>query len=213
MRGCFHGSTLSATQHSVARLGHGTASPLLSVIGLSYSSGQFWHLKSTPTHPTKSRCILPTLYDLNAFVNYNVEFYDNDLENIAWRFKHKIYQVLIDPNQFKRVDIAIIIVGEAIGMVYLDNDISLKGIGRILVKIYIKNNNKVVAEILSESDGYIDYLGLEPGEYIAKVDTVQLNNLGYTADPPQRNFTIKTSREGDIAGGIDFVLQTEAKQQ
>jgi integrase len=29
---------------------------------LSYSSGQFWLVKITPTDPPKSRCILPTLY-------------------------------------------------------------------------------------------------------------------------------------------------------
>lgn len=61
-RGYFHGSTLSGIRHPVARLGHGIASPLLTVIGSSYSSGQFWHVKITPTDTLKSRCILPTLY-------------------------------------------------------------------------------------------------------------------------------------------------------
>jgi hypothetical protein len=151
--------------------------------------------------------------DLNAFVSYNVEFSDHDLENIAWRFKHKTYQVLIDPNQFKRVDIPVIAVGEVTGMAYLNQDDVLKGIGRILVKFFRKNGDLAVAETLSESDGYIGYMGLEPGEYIARVDSVQLSNLGFTADPPQRNFTIKTLKEGDSAGGIDFVLKPEAKQR
>ncbi len=150
--------------------------------------------------------------DLNAFVSYNVGFNDYDLENIAWRFKHKTYQILIDPNQFKRVDIPVIAVGEVTGTAYLNQDNALKGIGRILVKFFKKNGDLAVAETLSESDGYIGYMGLEPGEYIARVDSVQLSNLGFTADPPQRNFTIKTLKDGDSAGGIDFVLQPEAKQ-
>ena len=150
--------------------------------------------------------------DLNAFVSYIVEFSDHDLETIFWRFKNKIYSVLIDPNQFKRIDIPIIIIGGVSGMAYLNSDNGLKGIGRITVKFYKKNSDKAVAETLSESDGYIDYMGLEPGDYVARIDSVQLYNLGYTADPPQRDFTIKTLKEGDIAGGIDFVLRSEAKQ-
>lgn len=151
--------------------------------------------------------------DLNAFVSYNVGFNDFDLENIAWRFKHKTYQIIIDPNQFKRIDIPVIAVGEVTGMAYFNQDDGLKGIGRILIKFYRKNGGLAVTETLSESDGYISYMGLEPGEYIARIDSVQLSNLGYTSDPPQRNFTIKPLKEGDSAGGIDFVLQPEAKEQ
>ena len=144
--------------------------------------------------------------DLYAFTNCIVEFNDNDLENIAWRFKNKKYQVLIDPNQFKRIDIPIISVGEVSGMAYMNKDNALKGIGRILVKFYNKNSGKLVAETLSESDGYISYMGLEPGEYVAGVDSVQLSNLDFNTDPQQIDFTIKSSEEGDIVEGLDFVL-------
>ena len=147
--------------------------------------------------------------DLNAFTNYILEFKDSDLETIAWRFKNKIYQVLIDPNQFKRVDIPVIVVGEISGMAYKAVDNSMKGIGRIWIKFYKKNSSIVVAETLSESDGYIYYLGLEPGDYVARVDSAQLSNLGYRADPPQMEFIIKRVKEGDMVGGIDFVLRSE----
>lgn len=149
--------------------------------------------------------------DLNSFISYTVEFNDNDLENLAWRFKHKTYSVLVDPNQFKRVDIPIVSVGEASGMVYRSSDNSLKGLGRILVKFYGKNSNKLVAETLSESDGYVYYLGLAPGEYVAMVDSVQLSNLDFKTDPVQREFTIKTSEQGDIVSGIDFVMTRKEK--
>ena len=146
--------------------------------------------------------------DMNAFVNYLVEFKDNDLENIAWRFKYKSYQVLVDPNQFKRIDVPVVSVGEVSGMTYMGSDNALKGIGRISVKIYRKNDPKVVAEILSESDGYIYYLGLEPGEYLARLDSAQLQDLGFSVKPAQRAFTIRTSEAGDMAGGIDFVMRS-----
>ena len=148
--------------------------------------------------------------ELNAFVSYTLEFSDTDLENIAWRFKHKIYKVLIDPNQYKRIDIPIISTGEVSGMVYLDRENSLKGIGRIWVRVYDKTGTKEIAKTLSESDGYIDYMGLAPGDYIARIDSVQLNELDYKADPPFRSFTIKKMELGDIVGGVEFVLQTKS---
>lgn len=150
--------------------------------------------------------------DLNAFTNYLVEFHDNDLENISWRFKNKKYQVIIDPNQFKRIDVPIISVGDVNGMVYINTDNRLKGIGRILVNFYKKNSNLVVAETLSESDGYIDYLGLAPGEYVARIDSIQLNNLNFTVNHQKIEFTIKPLESGDIVHGIDFILTGKFKE-
>ncbi len=145
--------------------------------------------------------------DLNAFTYYKVEFKDNDLDNIAWRFKMKTYQVLIDPNQFKRVDIPITPMGEVNGMVYLGKSNALKGLGRILIKFYDNSGKKVVAETLSESDGYIYFLGLEPGQYIARADSAQLSNLDLKTEPSELLFTLKSSEQGDVIKGLDFLLQ------
>jgi hypothetical protein len=150
--------------------------------------------------------------DLNAFTNYLVELKDNDLENIAWRFKKRAYQVLIDPNQFKRIDIPIVAVGEVSGMAYLNKDNSLKGIRRILVKFYEKNSNKLVAETLSESDGYIYYMGLDPGEYTASVDPEQLSALKMSSSPELIPINITQSFDGAIVGGLDFILSPVQEQ-
>lgn len=152
--------------------------------------------------------------DLNAFTNYTLTFNDANLENISWRFKHKTYQVLIDPNQFKRIDIPINVVGEISGMVTREYQNTAKGISRIFVKIYQATSDKVVSETLSESDGYLYFLGLKPGDYKACIDTEQLINLQLIANPPCRYFTIKSMPEGDIVDELDFVLSnkiTEAK--
>jgi hypothetical protein len=144
--------------------------------------------------------------DLNAFTDYVVEFNNNDLNNIAWRFKKNIYKILIDPNQFKRVDIPIIAVGEVSGMTSLNTNNTTKGIGRILVKIYRKNSTKAVTEILSESDGYVYFLGLDPGEYVARIDSEQLKILNMVSSPAQISFKITPSIAGDIVDGLNFTL-------
>jgi hypothetical protein len=160
--------------------------------------------------------------DLNAFTNYLVEFQDNDLENIAWRFKKKVYQVMIDPNQFKRINIPVVPVGEVSGMAYLNKDNILKGLRRILIKFYRRDNDKLiaktlseadafsasrlVAQTLSESDGYIYYIGLEPGEYYARVDAEQLRNLKMVSSPEVIPIKIEQTVNGDIVSGMDFIL-------
>jgi hypothetical protein len=94
-------------------------------------------------------------------------------------------------------------------MVYMYANNLLTGIGRILIKIYEKNSAIPIAETLSEQDGYMQYLGLKPGEYTARVDAAQLNKLGLSATPLQISFTIKTTEEGDIAGPVNFILKKE----
>jgi hypothetical protein len=161
--------------------------------------------------------------DLNAFTTYLVEFQDNDLENISWRFKKKTFQVLIDPNQFKRVNIPVIAVGEVSGMVYLNKENVLKGLQRVVVKFYKQEKNlnvrkgkpdtelllsdKAVAETMSESDGYIYYMGLEPGDYIAKIDHQQLSYLNMTALPQMIKIKVNQNKEGDVITGLDFILK------
>jgi len=146
--------------------------------------------------------------DLNAFVDYNVEFSDQDLDNVAWRFKFKKFRVLVDPNQYKRVFVPVIAVGEVSGNTYVAKNDTVEGLGRILVQFYPKNSKKKVAETLSESDGYTYYLGLAPGAYVARIDSTQLSNLHFVSDPPQFDFTIKTVEQGDVVEGMNFTLRS-----
>jgi hypothetical protein len=154
---------------------------------------------------TSEKDSIVRISDLNAFVDYRVEFSDNDLYNVAWRFKHKTYQVLVDPNQYKKVYVPVVSVGEISGMVYQTNQNELKGIGRITLQIY-NQQEELVAETLSESDGYFNYLGLKPGNYMVRVDEVQLEKLGYKSMPQTHNLFIKEMVDGDIVDGLDFVI-------
>ena len=148
------------------------------------------------------------VFDLNAFTNYNIEFSDTDLNNIAWRFKHKTYKILVDPNQYKRVFIPVIPVGEIVGMVYLRKGENLQGQERINMQIIDEKGNKI-AETLSEFDGYFSYLGLKPGKYTVRIDPEQLKKLNYKALPKVHQIRIKVSEYGDIIDGIDFTLSAK----
>ena len=148
--------------------------------------------------------------DLNSFVSYNIIFFDIDLDNIAWKFKHKTYQVIVNPNQYKRVDVPILSLGEVSGMVYLKKENSNKGQARVSIEIIDKKGNKV-AETQSEFDGYYYYLGLNPGEYTVRVNEEQLKNLGYLATPSIHNAIIEVLIDGAIIEGLDFTIQSKKK--
>ena len=148
--------------------------------------------------------------DLNSFIDYNITFSDDDLDNVSWRFKYKRYQVLVDPNQYKHVDVPILSVGEISGMVYLNQENEIKGQGRITIQVIDEKGNKV-AETLSERDGYYNYLGLNPGRYKIRIDEKQLEKLEYQASPSTYNITIKAFVDGAIIDALDFTIQSKKK--
>ncbi|MGO4822580.1 MULTISPECIES: stalk domain-containing protein [unclassified Flavobacterium] len=149
--------------------------------------------------------------DLNSFIKYKVEFLDADLDNISWNFKHHSYEVLVDPNQYKKVEVPIVVMGEVSGMVYLNSNKDSNGQGRVIVEIYNSNGLKV-AETLSESDGYFYYLGLQPGQYTVKIDQQQLDKLSYQSNPGIHKVTIEVAEDGTVVDGLDFHLSVKDRK-
>jgi hypothetical protein len=103
------------------------------------------------------------------------------------------------------------VMGEATGTTYMNNNNILNGIGRIQVNFYKAGSQVVIAQTLSETDGYVQYLGLEPGDYTARIDSVQLQKLKLSVTPAEINFTIRPNESGDIFQMGNFILnKTEA---
>ncbi len=157
------------------------------------------------THDTVIR-----IPNLNNFTEYRINFSDSDLENIAWHFSKKSYQVIVDPSQYRRIEVPVEVVAEMNGRINLDRNGTLTGYGRIIVKIFRRNSSTVVAETMSESDGSVYYLGLRPGNYYACIDSVQMHRLGLKAEPACLEFSINPSVEGDIVKNIDFILKEDS---
>ena len=150
--------------------------------------------------------------DLNAFVKYNIGFSDAELENISWKFSNHSYQVLVDPNQYKKVEVPIVVMGELDGTVFLNTGKQSKGLGRISVQIY-NSVGKKVAEVLSESDGYFNYLGLKPGKYTVRADAKQLDNLEYISSPSLHEVSIEVSEDGSVVEGLNFYISARPSSE
>ncbi|MFZ4400308.1 MAG: OmpA family protein [Bacteroidales bacterium] len=149
---------------------------------------------------------------LEPFLYYNVELNDKDFEFITWRIHNKNLRVLIDPNQFKTIEVPISPVAEISGNVIFRSDSKEEGLGRVIVNVFDKKDGSLAARIITESDGYVNHLGLLPGDYYAQIDSIQLFRLEMNAAPSRLDFTIKTIVEGDVFNGLDFVLTNKKSE-
>jgi len=145
------------------------------------------------------------IVELEPFASYLLEIDDNSFENIAWQLKTKILSIYIDPNQFKMINIPVKVMGEVNGMVYLESGKKIRGQGRIIINIS-DSAGRLIQRVLSEQDGFYNYLGLAPGRYTAAVDTSQLNRLNMTCKVKEIDFEILPMSIGDIVDDISFTL-------
>jgi len=145
--------------------------------------------------------------DLEPFIKYYIELDPNSFDNVSWKITKKTLNVIVDPNQFKRIEIPIAVVGEISGTINRLRGKNQEGLGRIIVNIY-DSNSKLAGRTLSEQDGYYSFLGLSPGNYTMEIDSVQLKRLHYAATPAKISFSIKRLREGDVVESKDFLLKS-----
>ncbi|TDN85907.1 hypothetical protein DET49_11669 [Salegentibacter sp. 24] len=145
--------------------------------------------------------------ELQPYIDILLEIDPTSLDNIAWKVKNEKIKVHTLPNQFQEIEVPVEVLGEAGGMVYLKSGNSLRGQGRITVNILDENNN-LVKQILTESDGYFTYLGLEPGNYIAEIDPLQMQKLDYTASQAIE-FEIQVDKYGDIVDTLEFTIERQ----
>ena len=144
---------------------------------------------------------------LEPYTSYVLTLDDKKLEQISWQIKDKSIRVYTDPNQFKKIYIPVLPMGEVNGWVFLSEGKEVKGQGRIIVNFY-SSDGKFVATIMTERDGGFTFLGLSPGDYYAEVDITQLKRLNMRSNPFKTYFTIKPMAGGDIVYDIQFVIKS-----
>jgi len=138
---------------------------------------------------------------LEPFVDYILTLDESGFDNVSLRLDKKSMKVTSDPNQFRMIMLPVQPMAEIFGMVA---DETGKGIGRIIVRVADKSGN-LVAKVLTESDGYFNYIGFKPGDYKVFVDSLQLEVLKFKATPAYA--TVLENKEGDVvdAGTIELV--------
>jgi hypothetical protein len=147
---------------------------------------------------------------LEPYTNCFIDLDPGSFDNISWRLAKETYSVSVDPDILKKIEIPVVIAGEATGYVFLENKGEKKGLGRIVVN-FKDSNLKPAGKTITEDDGYYSYFGFTSGKYTVSIDTSQLGKLKMTSDPETRQFTIAGGLDGDIADGLDFILKMVPK--
>jgi len=142
---------------------------------------------------------------LEAYTSYLIELDKNNFDNVAWQIKKQTMSVTIESNNFKLIEIAVAVVGEASGTVFINDTNGKKGIGRVFVNFY-NSDAVLVGRTLTEDDGYFSFTELAPGKYTAKIDSIQLQKL-HMVSSPELLFSIRSNKDGDVIDGLQFFLQ------
>ncbi len=137
-----------------------------------------------------------------SFVRLNT----NDFENIAWRIDNLTLNIDVTPNQLRLIEIPVKVVGEISGMVHFSDEGKQTSSDNIQINFY-KDDSILVASTISEQDGYFDFLGLLPGNYTARIDSLQAAQLKLFCSPV--NFIVKPSAEGDIIENLELELKKQ----
>ena len=159
-----------------------------------------------------SKDSLIRIVGLEPYTDYLLTLDDKSLEQISYRIIHKNLRVFVSPNGFRRIDVPILPMGEVNGWVFLKEKSGQKGQERMIVNFYAENGTKI-ASTFTENDGGFTYLGLPPGHYLARVDSLQLAKLGMTASAVDVPFEIKPDVLGDIVYDLQLFVEKPMEKQ
>jgi hypothetical protein len=151
---------------------------------------------------------------LEPYTDYLLTLDDKSLEQISYRIAHKNLRLFASPNQFRRIDVPILPMGEVNGWVFMKEGTARKGLERMMVNFYSAATaaEEKVASTITDYDGSFTYLGLAPGRYYAQIDSAQLSRLGLTASPEQIAFEIEPDVLGDIVDDLQLVVEKPVEE-
>jgi len=143
---------------------------------------------------------------LEPYTSYVMTLEDKGLEQISWQIDQKNIRIYTDPNQFKKIYIPVLPMGEVNGWVFIDDGKESSGQGRIVVNFFTEEGN-LAATTMTERDGGFTFLGLPPGKYYAQPDSLQMTKLNMETVPQKLDFEIKPMDSGDIVYDLEFVIK------
>jgi len=142
---------------------------------------------------------------LQSYFRYNMEVNRNQIKNPMLAPALDKFSFVADPNQYKRIEIPFYRTGVAEGIVSLEQEGLLKGLGGLRLQVLKEGgDDPEVVKTFSSGDFYV--MDLAPGQYTIQVDPIQLDFLdAEQLDGPYR-FEIKPMVDGDFVEGIQIIL-------
>ena len=160
-------------------------------------------------HNNKDTSIL--VLDLEPYASYFIRLDPSSFDNYSWRIRKLTLNVTADPNEVKFIEVPVSVMAEASGKVFISSSLETKGIGGILVSFFNKES-LLVGRTLTEADGFFSFLGLAPGKYTARIDSMQLRKLQLTSSPANIPINVLRNKDGDVVDGLQFIIHSPSWQ-
>ncbi len=141
---------------------------------------------------------------LQSYYLYNLSVNRNAIADPTLVPLKKEFSFVVDPNQYKRIEIPYYRGGILEGLVLIDNNGKQYGQGGLRLLIKSKNSD-FEQTIYSFSDGGFYTMDLPPGAYTIGVDNSQLGFMN-VKETRQFEFEIKALAEGDYIEGLIITL-------
>ncbi len=148
---------------------------------------------------------------LEPHTSYHLEIDDTYLKKSNLWVPVKQSLIETDPNQLKKIHIAVLPFNKLSGKVLLDYQHS--GTGQLKANIRISDADKnLVSSIHPDNNGQYSVDGLTPGDYILALDTTELRKTNLVVNPSSFSFTIPDSRQGTVID-IPVIVVKDASSQ
>ncbi len=135
--------------------------------------------------------------ELSPYTKYRAKIVESSIENPLWVPKYKNILFSSGPNKVRPIDIPFYVSGEIDGTVAKMVDNQKTAVAGMKVHIEgIDSDTKI--SINTFSDGSFYYFGLAPGKYKIYLDKSQLDYLGVTSSPAEKEIELKPD------GIVDF---------
>ena len=145
------------------------------------------------------------ILSLEPYTRCLIELDDSGFDNSPLKLVNSSYNVHVDANVFKKIEVPLIIAGKASGTVRINWAGEIKELNGVILLLYDKER-KQVGRIFSKTDGSYNFEGLPIGSYLLKIDSIQLQRIGKACVPDSINFQISADSAGLFVTGLDFML-------
>jgi outer membrane protein OmpA-like peptidoglycan-associated protein len=172
-------------------------------------------VRSIMSHGIPDQFSDPTLkrvYSLNSYAKFNVIVDKESFKNPLWTPLADEFSFIADPNSFKPLDIPCYAAGVIEGSAYLNDGRTKKPKGGVKVHLVRSADSSWKEEVPVFTDGNFYFMGIPPGDYIAYIDSAQMDYLNVASVPPVINFTIKKTTTGDFVSNLNFELAPKGNQ-
>ena len=131
------------------------------------------------------------------------------LEDPYWVPTRKGVELVPRPGKTALVDFPVVPSGEVDGTVFLRRGDGVREVSNVALQL-VDAKGETVAEVRSAFDGFFLFEFVRPGRYLVRISPEQVARLRLVAPPGQEVVIGVEDDEGDIVGGLEFVLERAA---